>query len=247
MTSTAGPAVLLVVMFTVPAPPGHTAEAIVAGVYRRQAALAQSVADGQYRAEYRYEERNPDSTIRALETCTRRVSVRGERRHVEFLEVTANGRVLEGRDRERKLRELRGKGLVQDWTRMPFLLETRDEYSYELAGTDSAAGRPAWIVGFKPVRRDGRHIVGRAWVLSDSGHDVARLEFRPDRLPFVVPQMKMVLHYAPTAGMMLPVFFELDMRVHVRLILTLADRYIRIEDRFSEYRFNTGLPDSLFE
>lgn len=220
---------------------------LMAVVYRREVELDRQVRDAQFLAEYRYEEREADGRLRAVETCTRRVYVRGGRQVVEFLTVTADGRVLEGRERERKLRELRAKGLAQDRTRMPFQRETADEYRYELAGDTLLDGRRAWRVEFRPARRTGRHIIGRGWLSADSTCDILRLQFRPDRLPLVVPEMDMTLAYEQAGDRTLPARFELKMRVLVRLIVTLAERHISIEERFGGYRFNTGLPDSLFE
>lgn len=226
---------------------GQPGDGIMARVYRRQAEIARAHGDATYTAVYVYREHDPDGRLLCEETCRRRVFVKGERQRVEFLEVTANGRVLEGDERERKIRELRRKGLVQDRTRMPFRADTRDEYRYRVAGDTTLGGRPAWLIEFEPARRTGRHIVGRAWVFSDAVNDVGRMEFRPDRLPVVVPEMRMVLEYAPDGMTMLPDRFDLDMRVHVKLLVTLFERRITIEDRFGDYRFNTGLPDSLFK
>ncbi|MFO7674811.1 MAG: hypothetical protein R6X12_00625 [bacterium] len=222
-------------------------EEVMAGAHRREAELDREVRDAQFLAEYRYEEREADGRVRSVETCLRRVYVRGGRQVVEFLEVTADGRVLAGRERERKLRELRARGLAQDRTRMPFRRETAGEYRYELAGDTLLDGRRAWRVEFRPARSTGRHIVGRGWLSADSTCDILRLEFRPDRLPFVVPEMEMTLAYEQAGNRTLPARFDLEMRVLVRLIVTLAERHISIEDRFGGYRFNTGLPDSLFE
>lgn len=220
---------------------------LVATVFRRQAQLAAAHADATHLAEYRYEEFDAQGRLLQSETCTRRVYTKGfGRQYTEFLGVAVNCQELEGRSREAQIRALKQKGLAQDEAEMPFRLGTRDAYEYELLGEDTCLGRETWMVGFEPKRKTRRTVIGRAWV-EQRAFDVLRLEFRPARLPWVCRNTRMVLHYSEQQGHMLPCRFEMDMDVVVKVIVTFAQRKIRVEDRFSAYRFNLGLPDSLFD
>jgi hypothetical protein len=220
---------------------------VVESVFRRQAELAAERMDASYIGEYLYQEYDGKGELKREETCRRRVFRKGyDRQHIEFLNVAVNGKELEGRRRERQIWMLRRKGLVQDEARMPFRLETRDAYDYELEAADTCCGRSAWVLEFEPKRRSMQTVVGKAWVSQASG-DVLRLEFRPAWLPWVCVGTRMVLHFGEQQGPVLPTFFEMDMGIRVKVFVTLAERRIRVEDRFSDYRFNQGLPDSMFD
>jgi hypothetical protein len=224
-----------------------TTDHAVESVFRRQAELAAERTDASYIGAYLYLEYDGKGELRREETCRRRVFRKGyDKQHIEFLNVAVNGKELEGRRRERQIWMLRRKGLVQDEARMPFRLETRDAYEYELEGADTCCGQSAWVLKFEPRRRSMQTVVGKAWVGQANG-DVLRLEFRPAWLPWVCVGTRMVLHFGEQQGMVLPTLFEMDMRIRVKVLVTLAERRIRVEDRFSDYRFNQGLPDSLFE
>jgi hypothetical protein len=220
---------------------------VVESVFRRQAELAAARMDASYIGDYLYLEFDGKGVLQREETCRRRVFRKGyDKQHIEFLSVAVNGNELSGRGRERQVWMLKQKGLVQDEARMPFRLETRDAYEYELEGTDTCCGQDAWVLAFEPKRRSMQTVVGKAWVSRANG-DVLRLEFRPAWLPWVCVGTRMVLHFSEQQGMVLPTFFEMDMGIRVKVLVTLAERRIRVEDRFSDYRFNQGLPDSMFD
>jgi len=220
--------------------------AVLAAVFARGAARDALITDACYRGDYRYREEDAAGRLLREETCERVVYVKGERQRVDFVSVTVNGRELEGRARDRQIAALEKKGLVVSRANMPFVPEARDAYDYELLGTDSCSGLAAWVVGFTPRRRSQEMVVGRALVDRETG-DVVRMEFRPARLPWVCGETRMVLESAEMAGFWYPVRFEMEMKVRVRILVTLMSRTIRAEDRFSDYRFNTGLPDSVFK
>jgi hypothetical protein len=220
---------------------------VVESVFRRQAELAAARMDASYIGDYLYMEFDGKGVLQREETCRRRVFRKGyDKQHIEFLNVAVNGNELSGRGRERQVWMLKQKGLVQDEAHMPFRIETRDAYEYELLGTDTCWGQKAWVLGFQPKRRSLQTVVGQALVGKETG-DVLRMEFKPAWLPWVCVGTSLVLHYSELDGQMLPTFFEMDMCIKVKMLVTLAERKIRIEDRFSDYRFNQGLPDSLFD
>jgi len=238
---------LLLSAITLPALGDTPVGEVVESVFRRQAELAADRRDASYIGEYLYLEYDGKGELQREETCRRRVYRKGyDKQHIEFLSVAVNGVELSGRGRERQVWMLKQKGLVQDEAKMPFQLETRDAYEYELGGVDTCCGQDAWILGFEPKRRSMQTVVGKAW-LSQANGEVLRLDFRPAWLPWVCVGTRMVLHFGEQQGQILPTYFEMDMGIRVKLLITLAERRIRVEDRFSDYRFNQGLPDSLFE
>lgn len=235
-----------VLLLLLPAP-GPGIEVVSAGVFARQDEIAARFFDACYLGEYRYWERDAEGNLLREEACRRRsYHKRPGRRRIEFLGVSVNGKELAGPGREQQIAALRRKGLVQDEAEMPFWPETREAYRYEILGPDTCLGRAAWLVGFTPVKRTMQAVVGRAFV-DRANFDILRLEFRPARLPRFCVGAQMRLHYAPQQGYMFPEWFEMDMEIRVRFLVTLAHRRLRVEDRYSDYRFNTGLADSLFE
>ena len=57
----------------------------------------------------------------------------------------------------------------------------------------------------------------------------------------------MNIRFAPVSGYQLPPMFSMDMRIRISFLITLADRTLSIEDRYSNYRLNVGLDDDIFD
>jgi hypothetical protein len=209
---------------------------LVDSVFARQAWVAARVCSLSYRAEYRYVEEDRRSGRRQELRCTRRVSMAGyENQRHDFERVLRDGRELSGEEMQRAIRDLESKGLVAGKTRMPFLVETRAEYRYRLLGGRLLGGRPVWLLGFEPVRASDRHVRGRAFILADNW-DIARLEFRPARVPFVVKEMELALDYEPVGEYWLPVRFRFELELWLHVVARLLDRHITIEDDYSDFR-----------
>jgi hypothetical protein len=227
---------------------GPLCDSVVELVFRRQAAMAARIHDLGYFADYRYVEEDFRAGSRSEVACTRRVWMMGfgRQRH-DFETVTLNGLLLAGTEMDREIRDLKSKGLVTRESRMPFLLETRREFTYTLSGVRSWQGRDAWVVSFEPRVRTDRTVRGRALVLRETG-DVIRMEFKPARLPFVVDSMAIVLDYAPHDDLWLPMSLRLDLSLRLAVFRrTLLDRHISIDDNYSDYKFNSGLTERFFE
>jgi len=238
-------AILLLLSGFGAAGPGGS-EDIVSAILDRVDERSATLHDAVYLGEYRYEERDAGGTLLRTEECRRRVYTRAGRQRVEFLSVRVNGTELTGRGRERQIAALRRKGLVQDEAVMPFFSGAREAYDYQLLGTESRAGQEVWVVGFTPRRRSMQTVVGHALVATQT-RDLVEMQFRPSLLPWVCVGTEMRLFFSPRDGHAFPERFEMDMEIRVRLIVTLMRRRLRIDDRFSDYRFNTGFPDSVFE
>ena len=218
------------------------ADTVVDSIFRRQAVQNAEVACVSYRGRLHYTETNLRSGDAREVECKRLIMMRhfDQQRH-EFEDVRVNGQQLEGAERERQIKQLRSKGLVAPDTRMPFFLETRDEYDYQVSGPDTWQGMPIWYVAFTPIRPTSRHISGFARVLAGS-FDVVSLEFVPCRLPFVVTAARMTLDYARVHGYWLPVRFRMDMDLRLAVLVELMRRRIRVEDDYWDYRLNSDVP-----
>jgi hypothetical protein len=213
---------------------------VIDRVFERLADKDRRIAGVSYHAAYRYEEQDLKTGTTSETRCTRRVSWgRGGKQEHEFLTVSAGGRELQGKARERAIADLRKKGLMATDSRMPFFLETREDYRYTVIASGNCRGLDAWIVGFEPKAPSEKTVRGRAWVLKDS-FDVVRMDFLPARLPFVVTDASMVLDYARVGGFWAPVRFDLRIDLRLKVFVELMRRRIIIEDEYSDYRFDTG-------
>jgi hypothetical protein len=214
---------------------------VIDRVFERVAEKDRMIAGSSYHAAYRYEEQDLKTGKASVLGCTRRVAWGrgGRRQQHEFLTVSANGRELSGRERERAIADLRRKGLMATDSRMPFFTDTRQEYDYEVIASGTCHDRDVWIVGFEPRAPSQKTVRGRAWVLKDS-FDVVRMSFLPARLPFVVTDASMVLDYGQVKGIWVPVRFDMSMDLKLKVLVELMRRRIVIEDVYSDHEFSLG-------
>ncbi len=213
---------------------------VIDRVFERLADKDRRIAGVSYHAVYRYEEQDLKAGKAGTLGCTRRVSWgRGGKQEHEFLTVSANGRELQGRERDRAIADLRRKGLMATDSKMPFFIETREDYRYTVIASGTCHGQDVWTIGFEPVSPSGKTVRGRAWVLKDS-FDVVRMEFLPARLPFVVTDANMVLDYDLVGGFWAPVRFDMTMDLRLKFLVELMRRRIVIEDVYSDHEFNIG-------
>jgi hypothetical protein len=211
-------------------------------VFARLAEQAAAIRSASYLADYRYQEKDGSGRLLRDDRCRRRdTRDRWDKTRTEYLSMSCFGQEVTGRRRDAQQRWLRFQSEVQQRSRMPFLFETRDEYRYSDSGTRTWRGREVVVVGFEPRRRDSRYVRGRAFTNPASG-DIVRVEFVPLGLPWVVREVSMALDYAPQGGFALPLRFEMDIMVKVKVLVTLAERRIHIEDTYSDYRFNADVP-----
>jgi hypothetical protein len=214
---------------------------VISRIFERVAEKDRRIAGVSYHAVYRYEEQDLKTGKAGTLGCTRRVTWErgGRRQQHEFLTVSANGRELAGRERERAIADLRRKGLMATDSRMPFFTETREEYDYEVITSSTCHDRDVWVVGFEPRTPSSKTVRGRAWVLKDS-FDVVRMSFLPAHLPFVVTDASMVLDYGLVEGIWVPVRFDMSMDLKLKVFLELMRRRIVIEDIYSDYKISLG-------
>jgi hypothetical protein len=230
-----------------------TIETILRKLQQAEEAREAAIRDMVYTAETRVIEWE-DSDRQAIKSETlsvRRVYVRApDQMHNEYLSMTVDGRELTRKEMERELAKQRrggrggGEGNAGDF-RSPFSAEAAPLYDFELEGTELFEGRDLWVVAFSPKQPEENLFTGRAYIAREEIQPVY-VEMAPAVLPRVLEEFAMNIRFAPVNGYSLPSVFAMDMRVRVSFLVTLADRTLSIEDRYSEYRLNVGLGDDHF-
>ncbi len=213
-------------------------EEVINRIFLRQRQVATELAGVAYQADFTYKEYDFRSGKEQTIECQRRVIMkRYEEQEFEFLKVSVDGRIVSGREKTQVCRRLVKKGLIARQTRMPFFLETQDDYRYEVTGIRVWQGESVVMVKFIPRRADDYHIRGVGYVRVNSG-DVLRLEFLPARLPFVVADAQMVINYGLIQGYWLPKEFRLKMDLRLNFLVEVMSRRIEIYDVYDDYQLN---------
>jgi hypothetical protein len=226
-------------------------EEILTGLRRAEAARESSVREMVYIAEARVVEwEDPSRTeIRRETESLRRVYVREpDLMHNEYLSMSIDGRPLSRREMERELAKQRRGGRRDGGGSFlsPFSPEADGLYDFRLLGKVDYEGQPAWRIGFAPREPDETRFRGTALV-SRGDFQPMYVEMAPSELPGVLEEFAMSVRFEPVGGFRLPARFLMQMRVKVSVLVTLADRTLTIEDRYSDYRLNPGLDDALFD
>jgi len=213
-------------------------EEVINRIFLRQRQVATELAGVTYQADFTYKEYDFRSGKQQTIECRRRVRMkRYEEQEFEFLKVSVDGRIVTGREKTQVCRSLVKKGLIARQTRMPFFLETRDDYRYEVVGSRVWQKESVVMVKFIPRRADDYHIRGVGYVMVNSG-DVVRLEFVPARLPFVVADAQMVIDYRLIQGYWLPKEFRLKMDLRLNFLVEVMRRRIEIYDIYDDYQLD---------
>jgi hypothetical protein len=226
-------------------------EQILAGLRRAEAAREAAVREMAYTAEARVIEwRDPGRTQVKRETVSlRRVYVREpDLVHEDYLSMSIDGRPQTEKEMERELAKQRRGGRRQGGGEQflsPFSPEAADLYDFRLLGESSLDGASAWRIGFEPKEPDQTRFRGTALV-ARSDYQPLYVEMAPSELPGVLEEFAMSIRFAPVGAHRFPARFLMEMRIKVSVLVTLTDRILTIEDRYSDYRLNPGLDDSLF-
>ncbi len=209
---------------------------LVDSIFDHQAEVALRLKGVTYRADLTYIETDLLCQRADTITCRRRVVMdRYENQQDVITSVAVNHQPLLGRQRHRVLSSLRQKGMFARQTRLPFLVENREFYLYADAGTVAVGGETLRAVRFTPKKPDRRLITGTGYFLPGTW-ELVKLEFTPAELPRIVDRARMVLRYAPVERFWLPVDFELEMELSLRLVRTLMHRRIEVRETYSDYR-----------
>jgi hypothetical protein len=230
-----------------------TIETILRELQGAEAAREAAIRDMVYTAETRVIEWEDSARqeIKSETISVRRVYVRTpDQMHNEYLSMTVDGRALTRKEMERELAKQRRGGRRGSegnggGFQSPFSAEAAPFYDFELEGPEMFEGRAVWVVSFSPKKPEENLFTGRAYVDREDAQPVY-VEMAPAVLPRVLEEFAMDIRFAPVNGYSLPSVFTMEMRVRISFLLTLADRTLSIEDRYSEYKLNVGLEEEIF-
>ena len=233
---------------------GHTTnptiETVLREMQRAETAREAAVRDMVYTADTRVIEWEDASrrTVKSETLSVRKVYVREpDQLHNDYLSMTIDGRKLSEKEMQRELAKQQrggrreGNGEFQS----PFSAEAAPLYEFQLEGVRLFEGQIVRIVKFAPKQAEENLFSGRAYV-TKGDYQPVYVEMAPAVLPRVLEEFSMSIRFAEVEGYRLPSVFNMDMRVRVNFLVTLADRTLSIEDRYSEYRLNVGLADHIF-
>jgi len=233
---------------------GHTTnpaiETVLREMQRAEAAREAAVRDMVYTAETRVIEWEDASrkTVKSETLSARKVYVREpDQMRNEYLSMTIDGRKLSEKEMQRELAKQQrgGRREGNGEFRSPFSAEAAPLYDFQLSGPQLFEGQTVWVVEFTPKQAEENLFSGRAYV-SQVDYQPVYVEMAPAVLPRVLEEFSMNIRFVEVEGYRLPLVFSMDMRVRVSFLVTLADRTLSIEDRYSEYRLNVGLEDDIF-
>jgi hypothetical protein len=234
--------------------PGHAAnptiETVLREIQRAEAAREAAVRDMVYTAETRVIEWEDASrrTVKSETLSVRKVYLREpDQMHNQYLSMTIDGRRLSEKEMQRELaRQQRGGRLEGDGEfRSPFSAEAAPLYDFQLGGAQLFEGQGVWVVEFTPKQAEENLFSGSAYV-SQADYQPVYVEMAPAELPRVLEEFSMNIRFTEVEGYRLPSVFSMDMRVRVSFLVTLTERTLSIEDRYSDYRLNVGLEDDIF-
>jgi hypothetical protein len=227
-----------------------TLETILSEVQRRDAEREAAIRDMVYTAETRVLEFQDESRqeVKSETLARRRVYMRApDMVHNEHLSMTIDGRQLSPKEMERELAKQRrgGRGDQNQEFQSPFSAEAAPLYDFELLGARNFDGNPVWAVAFRPKEAGENRFTGTAY-LSQADYQPLYVEMAPAELPSILQEFAMSIRFAPVQDYQLPSVFSMDMRVRVSFLITLSDRTLSIEERYSQYRLNVGLDEEIF-
>jgi hypothetical protein len=245
--------VILALMLLYPQPGragNPTLQTIIAGLQRTDAAREASIQDMVYTAETRVLEWDDASrtTVKSETLSLRRIYVgEPDQIHNEYLSMTVDGRKLSDKEMERELAKQRRRGRSSDAEeyQSPFKPEAAEQYQFDLKGEGIYEGQTVWLVDFNPKEARENLFSGTAYI-SQNGYQPVYVEMAPAVLPGALKELSMSIRFAPVEEYWLPSEFSMDIRVQISFLVTLVERTFSIEDRYSDYRLNTGLEDEFF-
>ena len=215
---------------------------ILSGVFREQDRIANINKDAIYEGVFSYIELNDKGDTTKTITSARRIYSKGyDKQKSVYSEMIINGRRLSQSEIERENR----KNQSNQKTNLPFNTNFRNDYSFYYIGEDNRNGLKVWQIGFNPNRKGKGFIKGFADVLQ-ADSNIVYINFTPVGLPFVLKDFSIELDYSKMQGFWVPTKFSLQMEVQVKVILSFAHKYIRMQEIYSNYTFNNNLPDSMF-
>ncbi len=212
----------------------------------QQEKILDNIDDATFTGKTIYKEIDKDGEVKKDVVLLRRIYMKKHgKRHDEYLSMTVNGKQLSKEEMEKEVEGWRKRSNMQG-SKMPLTTEGKDAYNYKLIGSGMINDIPVWIVEFSAKQKDDGYVNGKLYI-SKNDYNIIRTEFTPAKLPSIIKGMNLVLTYSEVQGYWLPVKFEMDMKINVKFVLNMYYKQIKIEDIYSQHKFNSKLQDSLFE
>jgi hypothetical protein len=216
---------------------------ILNGVFRQQDKMDNEIQDAIFDGNFSYIEMNKKGdTIKSM-YAKRRVYTKGyDRQKSEYLEIVENGKNLSGEEMKKAMKQSRGDMK----TKLPFALPYRNFYNFTYLGEEYYNNTAVWKIGYKPKKKGKDLIQGFGYVLK-SDSCVVQYQFTPVGLPFVLKNFSIQLDYSKNDKYWVPTRFYLQMEINVKVIFSLAHKFIKMHEYYTNYKFNNGLGDEMFK
>ncbi len=212
----------------------------------QQKKIFDSINDVTFIGKTNYKEIEKDGEIKKDVVIQRRIYMKKPgKRHDEYLSMIVNGKQLSKEEMEKEVEGWKKRSKAQE-SKLPLTPEGKDAYDFKLIGEKIINSIPVWIIEFIAKQKDDGYVNGKLYI-SKNDYNIVRTEFSPSKLPSVIKGLNLVLIYSEVQGYWLPVKFEMDMKINVKFVLNMYYKQIKIEDIYSQHKFNNQLQDSLFE
>lgn len=218
---------------------------IIERTVAKQSSMRSMIHDMQFLASSVFREMDEHGDLDKEMVIERLVYEKGDRQATQYLSMRSNGKALDEKQMAKEIADWEKQGRRRGATKMPFNQQYRAEYAYSLDGQVVYEGIDVWVIGFEPREKEDGHITGSAYI-HPIDYGVMRIEASPAKLPGVIKDMNMIYTYKKEQEYWLPEAFEFSMRLKVQFVLTFVHNIYTLDDRYSQFILNSGLPDSLF-
>ncbi len=213
------------------------------GVFRQQDKMDSEIQDATFDGSFSYVEMNKNrDTIKTMYS-KRHIYTKGyNKQKSEYWEIIKDGKKLSGEEMKKEMKQSRGDMN----TKLPFASPYRNNYSFSYLGEEYYNNMAVWKIGYKPNKKGKDMLQGFAYILKNDSN-VVQYQFTPVGLPFVLKNFNIVLDYSKTDKYWVPTKFYLQMEIDVKVIFSLAHKFIVMQEYYTNYKFNNGLSDEMFK
>ncbi|MBU1076953.1 MAG: outer membrane lipoprotein-sorting protein [Spirochaetes bacterium] len=225
---------------------GKQLDLILSKLIENDEKFREQIKDYTYDADSVALELDDDGTVEKKTEAFRKVYIKmPDKMHEDYISMKINGKDLNREEIEEELEERRKRGKKRAFI-SPFNKALRDKYRFTLMGEKNWDKRDVWIVGIQAKEEKEDLINGKVYVLK-SNYRVVFMDFVPAELPGVIKKAGMRMIFSEQQGHWLPKKFEMEMHIKVKFLISLADIRLKVIDKYSNYKVNTGLKDSFFK
>ena len=215
---------------------------ILSGIFHQQDKVDSEIKDAIFDGNFSYiEMNNKGDTIKSIYTKRRVYSKGYDKQKSEYSEVIENGKRLSQSEMKKALKQNRGDMK----TKLPFASPYRNSYTFNYISEEYYNDMAVWKIGYKPNKKGKDFIQGFAYVLKNDSN-IVQYQFKPVGLPFVLKNFNIILDYSKTEKYWVSTKFCLQIEIDVKVIFSLSHKFLRVQESYSNYKFNTGLDDSFF-